>query len=199
LNESFEWLQKNYPEISPKIFASIVDIQINFLYLHVDSVTSGGYSNVINREYAIRTNSGSELPLNEAIATLIKIHHADTAFCLRYRAIWDKIMGLCFLLYCPEKYEQYNKAKSKIKFFTNNLSNNSDVKNLINNYAIVGSLQDFLREFEEGIRTPEIHGTGVLRKYAFNIDPEKRINFGMSYWNPLNEVVLKIGNLMRVN
>jgi hypothetical protein len=197
LREAFGWLNNFYPESASRIFTAVVDIQINFVYLCIDNGVSGGYSNVVNHEFALRSNSNEVLHLDETIDSLLKIHHADSAFCLRYRAIWDKLMGLCFLLYCPEKYEAYIGAKSKIGFFTKHLAEHPQVKKLINNYLIVGSLEDFLRKFEDNFRTPEIHGTGRLRKYAFNVDPEQRMVLSTNYWNALNEVVMKVGILFK--
>jgi hypothetical protein len=199
LNEVFTYLKGNNYENPARIFTAIVDLQINFVYLGLDLTVSGGYNNVINHDFAVRRNNGQSLPLKEAIPFLLKIHNADTSYCLRYRAVWDKLMGILFLVFLPEKYESYVSAKSKLAFFSKYLTEYPGAKEIVTNVWTehVGSLKNLLEEFENKFRTPEIHGSGTLRKYAFIVDPEHRLVMSTNYHNAINETVMKLGAIFK--
>ena len=45
----------------------------------------------------------------------IELHRAISAFFLKYRAVWDKIMVFLILTIVPEEYENFASAKSRKK------------------------------------------------------------------------------------
>lgn len=84
-------------------------------------------------------------------------HNIDLA--VRYRSIYDKLMGIVVMLLNPSKYEDYNKAKSRKKLFP------SLVKGLLDDDSIT-TLIEQVTYLDENYRTPEVHQTGSMRTWV---------------------------------
>jgi hypothetical protein len=87
----------------------------------------------------------------------------STAFVLRYRAIWDKLMGVVLLLLEPENYQKYCKSKSRKKYFCDLLKKKGGQWPI---YA--QGVSDTIETFDSRFRTAEAHGSGKLKKLIFN-------------------------------
>ena len=99
-----------------------------------------------------------------------RVHFVTEAigFVLRYRALWDKIMGLLVVLLVPDRYEAFVKADSLKREFLKVVGPTLALDVVENSIAMV-------QEFDDDFRTAEAHGSGRLRKliYTDTIDPEE--------------------------
>jgi len=123
----------------------------------------------------------------------IELHRAIASFVLKYRAMWDKIMGFLILTIVPEAYENYMQAKSRKKRF-------KDIFSKLDSGAawFAEEIHTKITSFDDKYRTAEAHGTGVIRKYAFemdSLDESPLINI-VDYWNFLNETVHTISKML---
>ena len=106
-----------------------------------------------------------------------------TAFALRCRAFWDKVMGVQFLLCDPAKYEAFAKNSSRKRFFAKHATDWPDPpSHLIRfledpNFRGLDPNPQFPQILErvmenlDAIRTAEAHGTGMLRKSTLGTLP----------------------------
>jgi hypothetical protein len=87
------------------------------------------------------------------------------SFIVRYRALWQKFLGIAILRAFPDKYETFMKQTSKkkafIKIVRDTLGDNEASSRLLQ------EIMDHLKDFDEDFRTTEIHGTGRIRKWIF--------------------------------
>ena len=84
------------------------------------------------------------------------------SFVFKYRAHWDKIMGLYFLIWKYDHYQNFIRAPKKKRMFLREFEGHKMVDQDIVNYV-----RNDLTLFDENFRTHEAHGTGKLRKFAF--------------------------------
>lgn len=121
-------------------------------------------------------------------------HQAYSCFILRYRALWDKLMGFLVLLFKPNEYERFTKAKSRKNCFIK-------IAKEINCISEIFLLQieNILKDVDEKFRTQEAHGTGSLRNYTFSTistdysDNDYQARILLFHWNSINSF---IGNEM---
>lgn len=90
------------------------------------------------------------------------------SFVFKFRAHWDKIMGLYFLVWKYDLYQKFIQARKKKKMFLDNFEGHPMV-----DQEVVGYVKNELTLFDEDFRTHEAHGTGRLRKYAFTTGLEQ--------------------------
>lgn len=187
LTKAFDKLQLE-PERG-RIFAALVDIKITMGLLWVDIVAFGKEIDVLLNCEEIEGES--EAKRTESFMARMHMHSHANAFILRYRSIWDKIMGLIVLLIAPQEYENYFKSKSRKRSFRK-------IVEKFKKFPIefVDATEEMLSKFDNTYRTAEAHGTGVLRKTSFIwIDfPHERMEHLIRCWNALNAVVKTIGN-----
>jgi hypothetical protein len=124
------------------------------------------------------------------------IHRFNTSFVLRYRALWDKVMGLLVLMDAPQYYDQFMKAGSRKKEFIKIAKAQK-----ICEEVFIDELVDLLTTFDNKFRTSEAHGAGVLRKYSFLMEsmidnPQGDL---VNYWNRLNQFIANYGKVFRSN
>lgn len=98
-------------------------------------------------------------------------HRYLSSFVLKYRALWDKIMGLHFLVFAFGKYQDFIRAPKKKKMFLKEFEGHPLVAQ-----EVVDYVNNDLTSFDENYRTHEAHGTGKLRKFAFTGGPEQLDN-----------------------
>ncbi len=170
-----------------RVFTAYLDIQLSFTHIFHD------ISNIIeiwNDNFSKGNLEGgsfldSELHFNKKM----DMHYQFTSFVLRYRAIWDKIMGFLLLVLTEDEYKAFDKAKSRKKAFKKSVEKANIPEEF---YAEV---LEKLENFDNKFRTGEAHGTGVLRKFVFDMCPindnaQKEL---LEYWDFLNETISKIG------
>ena len=175
-----------------KIFTALLDIEINFVLLYCDIHCIGSTWNRIFSKGKLE--GGSVLDSKEKYFGKMDIHRHSNSFILRYRALWDKIMGFLILFYAPADYEVFCRSDSRKKSF-------KTIAGKIKQFSpdFIKEVQDSLETFDSEFRTPEAHGTGRLRKWSFLMAPigDNPLIYLFWYWNFINEVIIEIGNLFK--
>jgi hypothetical protein len=174
-----------------QVFAAIFDIYINAGLLWIDAWELGCTANA---EMKLKKSSASALESPELFKLRMNEHRHANSFVFRYRAIWDKIMGLFVLLAEPSRYESYIGAKSRKAAFRKICEKSESFPKDFGE-----QLSGILTSFDNAFRTPEAHGTGRLRKFTFALgDPIDRptMELSLKYWNVLNEVLHQLGTII---
>lgn len=176
-----------------RLFSALLDIRINIALLYLDTHAVGATWNAFFSKGKLE--GGSVLEAENKFFGKMDIHRFNSSFVLRYRAIWDKIMGLIVLLNCPDEYERFSSARSRKKVFAKIASTHG----LLDAETIL-TLSKLLTEFDRKFRTPEAHGTGALRKYSFLMEslannPQIEL---IEYWNVVNSFLADLGKTMPI-
>ena len=183
------WERIQNVEQAGRIFTAVFDIKLTLVLLNYDAVE-------ITTAYNIMKKGADEKqpivgqPLDTFFAR-VDLHRSANAYILRYRAIFDKLMGLLVLMHSPDDYQRFLKAKSRRKEFKKIAYKHSrifpaeSIKNLFKSITI----------FDNGYRTSEAHHAGKLRKYSFSFDPKEAEYFGklqLDSWNYLMAILRSI-------
>lgn len=179
-----------------RLMASLVDIQITFSSMAIESVNVLGAWNTHLAHYHKPDDNEKPIPpliLEDPKHFQIKIDILRSAisFVTLSRALWDKSFGFMILLKKPDNYEKFVKSRSRKKAFRNIAESFENYPNSMQ-YWIIHNLQHFQYYKElvdlyyqnkfypepfltilfdmlkelENIRTSEVHGAGQLRKYS---------------------------------
>ncbi len=189
LTRAFDHLQQR--QDGGRIFSALLDLQISFSLLYLDSHSVGAtWSRLFSKG---KLQGGSVLDSVEGFFGKMDIHRFNTSYVLRYRAVWDKIMGLMVMIRVPHEYDRFNSSKSRKRTFRK-----LALKYHIVDEGTVTKLEDLLTEFDGAFRTGEAHGVGVLRKYSFTMEPmDKNPQIDLlGYWNAVNGFVREIGRML---
>ena len=181
---------------SMRSFTSILDIYINFTILKHDSMKiMGVWNDFFSKD---KLEGGSILDSQVKFSAKMDIHQASSSYILRYRSLWDKIMGFLILFFVPNEYENFAGAKSRKTAFRKIVEKNqlSTKINTIFNRPYIEVLDEITR-FDEIYRTPEAHGAGALRKWSLSMQSMLENPSGdlIGYWNVINQIIANIGNL----
>lgn len=149
----------DHPE-GGRLFVSLFDIQLSRTFLNEDL---NAISDVLNRDIRERRSSDQSILVDpDFFAERVDLHRACTNFVLRYRALWDKIMGVLILLLLSSKeYDKFCGEPSRLKKFgkimrrTNALPEDECQK-----------IEKCVTDFNNRFRTAEAHGSGILRKWS---------------------------------
>ena len=193
--------------IDGKLLSAYIDLELTYLFMMKDFHLAGGTHNQLYN--AGKIEAGSVLDDFELFSGKMAILYALSAFSLRIRAFWDKYMGVLFLLYENEKYEEYTKARSRKKFFIRNAQEWPGISihlrecltDIVRSWPVhaeqtMTELDDgklpvsfpnpFLKflgeiiEMADVIRTPEAHGAGFLRKWTLaNLPIDRSRDFAL--------------------
>ncbi len=164
-----------------RIFSSVFDIKLSIVLLNYDTIEVSTAWHKVQKASAV-----DKTPiLDQAIDIFyerVHLHRAANAYIIRYRALFDKLMGLMVLLHSADDYKDYIRAKSRKEKFTKivamhpNLFPKDSVDNLFTS----------LKMFDENYRTSEVHASGKLRKYTFSNNSDADRYFGfltIDVWN----------------
>jgi hypothetical protein len=180
LLKAFDKCQK-HPE-GGRLFAALLDLEIN---LNLEFRELSIFGAEWNKHYTTKffEGGGTVLDSKERFFSRMKAHQHTTAFVLRYRAIWDKLMGILILNYSPDNYEAFRKADSRKGKFKKLAK---EIPELGEDFA--KNTFEYLEQFDQIFRTPEVHWTGSLRKWSFLIgdpisNPQAEL---MNSWNILS-------------
>lgn len=182
------WDQLHARRDALKLFASLLDLWLTFVSMHLDMCAFGGTWNMSFSNGKLE--GGSILDSQEKFTGKMDIHRHCTAYALRYRAFWDKWMGFMILLMMPAKYEEFCRAKSRKRAFGKLLESSgqlgSDLTRLI---------AERLTHFDDKFRTPEAHGPGVMRKWTLSMQSmtENPLMDLIGFWNLANIVMQQLG------
>jgi hypothetical protein len=166
-----------------RLFAAIVDLRISLSLLEQHVLALGGLS---NKSIPSADDEKVGWDHHSSFILRMEIHDHANAFVLRFRSIWDKIMGILVLRLQPDRYDSFCQSKSKKKSFRKIFPTHSVVP-----VAFVDAAEKIIQSFDDRHRTPEAHGTGTLRKVSFTWT-ELQSSSPMAllgYWNFLNDVV----------
>ncbi|KAM3097413.1 hypothetical protein ACKFKF_20155 [Phormidesmis sp. 146-12] len=96
---------------------------------------------------------------------------------LRFRAMWDKIMGLTVLVHWPNKYQDFFKAKSRLKAFQKiargwkidpGEEQNESIEEWNKKWEqSINQIERIVRGIDDNFRTAEAHSIGRIGKWAF--------------------------------
>lgn len=177
-----------------RIFTALLDLEVNFVLLFCDIHNVGA---VWNDKFSKgKLEGGSVLDSKDKFFGKMDIHRFFGSYIFRYRALWDKIMGLMILIYSPNEYEKFYSSKKKKNTFKKIVGNNSQISS-----EFIQSIDEILTGFDNMFRTPEAHGTGSMRKWSFNMEPmtENPSIELIGYWNIMNETMIKISKIFEDN
>ena len=183
-----------YDKLDSRLFYSYFDMVISIIHLDYDLWTG---AQIWNEKFSKKESArGSILDSRDNFFGKMDIHRYHVASVLRYRAIWDKIMGFLILMFSPEDYSVFAKADSRKKSFKKILQKHLDRCPYLSD--IIKIIDGPLTEFDNEFRTPEAHFTGRLRIWSFMMlswkeDPTFDL---YGYCNLLNHVMIKIKELV---
>ena len=186
LTGTFDYCQTR--DDGAKLFTAFLDVSINFMLLWCDTVSAGrAWTENFSRG---GFEDGSVLDSQETFTGKMDVHRFNTAFIFRYRALWDKLMGVLIMGYVPNRYEDFVTAKSRKKAFRKYMGNVAGFTS-----ETWEAIEKHLTEFDNKFRTAESHGTGALRKWSFlmlplNETPEVQL---IAAWNIINQFVAVLG------
>jgi hypothetical protein len=175
-----------------RIFAALLDLQTQIAFLHIDLHSIG---RIWNEEFAPGLCEG--LSLLESPGKFFgkaDLHRTNSSYVLRYRAIWDKIMGLLVLLLLPAQYNRFIGAKSRKRMFRQLAASMPLLPP-----TLVDQIESTITRFDDQFRTSEAHGTGVIRKWNYLLEaPENNPQLRLfQFWNVLNHMVIIVGDIIR--
>jgi hypothetical protein len=193
LTKWFDYCLSN-KDYGGKIFISILDIKLNLIFLDFEMTQAintweSNFNKIPSKKISIIDNKNYFNPS-------LNILENYSNFVLRYRALWDKIMGLIILDFAPEKYDNFRRSKSRKKQFRKLIDSS------YHSLAIdIDRLFELIESFDNDYRTPEAHGTGTLRKWILNPsnftefeieNPYYKLN--LDYWNGIIYIISEIDN-----
>jgi len=163
-----------------RVFTAFLDIYINIAMLGIDVSVMPKVTNRDRKEG--RTPDSSILDDLGHFKERMELHHGNTNFIFRYRALWDKLLGFLVLMYIPEEYERFFSSKSRKKAF-----NKIAVEKGVFPTNLWKYLERVLNDFDNRYRTPEAHGVGAMRKWSLIVqtadsNPQTGL---MGMWNVL--------------
>ena len=174
-----------------RIFSSLLDLKINA------ALTLKDIFSFLNTDRQTHSKNNPEkrdvLDSTHFFRARMDCHDHLTSFIFRYRAMWDKVMGLMVLITIPDKYESFMQSKSKKKDFKKlAFKHNLASDELLNQFL------SMIESFDDKFRTPEAHGTGRLRKWTFWMGPiiETPQADALFYWASINEAMHQLENTL---
>jgi hypothetical protein len=190
LVEAYDYLRDR--QDGGRVFSAVLDIQINYMLLYLDTHSVGATWNGLFSKGKLE--GGSILDSPEKFFGKMDIHRFNTSYVLRYRAIWDKVMGLMILLYAADTYDAFAKSKSKRRTFVKLAEQRKFATS-----QFITKLNEIVTAFDDTFRTSEAHGTGVLRKYSFTMDSmadNPQIHL-LGFWNAMIDLIAEVGTIFR--
>lgn len=139
-----------------RLFTALIDLKITVAFLFVDSIKAAPDRDSLNRE-----DDNDILADSALFRKRLEMLHKNIDLATRYRAFYDKYMGVLVLTLCPENYDSFLKADSRKKDFCKRMAGYIDESNL-------RSLMTSISHLDDRFRTPEVHQTGRMRKWIFS-------------------------------
>lgn len=163
-------------ENGAKLFAALLDLKITIAFLFIDGIKYAPDFNALNRK------DGANVLKDEALFNKkIKMLHHNIDLAIRYRAFYDKFMGIVIMLLNPSQYDNFltkskkESSKAKFKKMTKDLLDDESIDTLIKQVTYL----------DENYRTPEVHQTGSMRTWVLTSQDlflDKQLNL-MNYFN----------------
>jgi hypothetical protein len=189
LTEAYDCLQSR-PD-GGLIFATLLDVQTSFLMLYLDFQGIGTTWEGVSQNSKLK--GGTNLDSEAKFFRKMEIHRLNTAYVLRYRALWEKLMGLMILIYAPNEYESFLNAKSKKAKFQKLAAKHQFVE-----AQFLEKLDELFTRFDSKFPNLETNDAGARRKHSFIRDPldNNPQSELIAYWNAVNGFVSKFGKII---
>lgn len=139
-----------------RLFAALFDLKITIAFLFIDSIKAAPDGDSMNRRDDIDILSNLVL-----FKKKLKMLHENIDLVMRYRAFYDKFMGVLVLAFCPDEYDSFVKADSRKKEFGKKMAGHLDSSD-------IKSLNASISHLDDTFRTPEVHQTGRMRKWVLS-------------------------------
>ena len=139
-----------------RLFAALFDLKITVAFLFIDSLKAAPDGDSMNRRDDIDILSNPVL-----FKKKMKMLHENIDLVMRYRAFYDKFMGVLVLAFCPDEYDSFVKADSRKKEFGKKMTDHLDP-------CEIKSLNASISHLDDTFRTPEVHQTGRMRKWVLS-------------------------------
>ena len=139
-----------------RLFAALFDLKITVAFLFIDSLKAVPDGDSMNRRDDIDILSNPVL-----FKKKMKMLHENIDLVMRYRAFYDKFMGVLVLAFCPDEYDSFVKADSRKKEFGKKMTDHLDP-------CEIKSLNASISHLDDTFRTPEVHQTGRMRKWVLS-------------------------------
>jgi hypothetical protein len=144
-----------YADGDMRLLGLLTDLKINFIL-----ACANYYETVVSNNHLI--NEPKHIAPIKNLETRLAIQDSLGSYILRYRALWDKIMGILVYMYNHKRYEDYCGSKSKKKAFKKIFPVHSNVWNQIRPFI------DAIEAFDNKYRTPEAHGVSSSIKQTLS-------------------------------
>lgn len=170
-----------------RIFAALIDLRISIALLETNAMA---LERAFNSSVPFSEPDSPTVSVERSFQLRMDVHDHSNAFVLRFRSVWDKIMGILILRFAPARYDWFCAAKSKKAAFRKVFQAHPVIPE-----DFVQRAEEIIQSFDDRLRTAEAHGAGVLRKSTFTWidlhDSPPMTLFG--YWNYFNEVAHLVG------
>lgn len=189
LLDAYDHLQRR-PD-GGRIFSALVDVQITFLLLYLDLHSIDATWNQLLSKGKLQ--AGSLFDSKTKFYGTMEIHRFSSAYVLRYRALWDKLMGLMILIYAPDEYESFLGAKSK-KLRFQKLAE----KHQFAEEQFLNKLGELLNRFDSAFPSEPAYGSGEHYDHSIALESLKanpQIQL-LGFWNAVNGFISKFGKLI---
>lgn len=165
-----------------RLRAALVDLQLNVVSLDAELRAIGDRINP-------RSSGSGAWSSSAAFSNRMQLFSEATSYVMRYRAIWDKLMGIVVLLAEPKSYDSFCNTRSrKAKFHSILVAKGGKWKQYAEEVRANVSI------FDDLFRTAEAHGTGLIRKLVFLPQDAQQEAFQNLFWayNSLNSQLLRL-------
>ena len=171
-----------------RLFAALFDLKITVAFLFIDSLKAAPDGDSMNRRDDIDILSNPVL-----FKKKMKMLHENIDLVMRYRAFYDKFMGVLVLAFCPYVYDSFVKADSRKKEFGKKMTDHLDP-------CEIKSLNASISHLDDTFRTPEVHQTGRMRKWVLSsrdlfLDNEIDL---LGYMNDILNLAIGVDELIEI-
>ncbi len=169
-----------------QIYSKLQDIKI-----YLVETMNHYYAALVANNAMIEFAAGDEQMLYR-----VEMHDHISSFILKYRALWDKIMGCLIFLYYPDYYNDWISAKSRKGKFKKKFA---EGKQLV--WDKLMPYIDVLEEFDDQYRTSEAHQTGRASSFLLFSDKlpyetDYAAKLLEQHFNPLIDFIYVFGQLL---
>jgi len=182
------WDQFQGREDRRRLFAALLDIKLSFA-LCVEEFRQAvrGWQRFSDSRDPNRSWSP------ESLAYALEAHRNLTAYILRIRSLWDKIVGFLVLFFASHRYDSFIRSKSAISAFAKLVNDVTDFPD-----DLAANLRQVITDLDTRFRTPEAHRTGALRKWTYTEAPWTAEDFRrlLNHYNLVNDAVHALGKVI---
>jgi hypothetical protein len=180
----------NNKDVVERLLSLAWEIKIGFIHSIFEMSTLAGIEN----EYIVEKESKKHfLPFEDIKSFSIANRRARAAFALtaRIRSLYDKLfLYICLIEGGNDLVKKLQSQKSKRKFFFRHFSDG--VAGISRTH--LESVSEDINFLESNHRTPELHGFGTIRSWAYRAEDKigSESHQLMGHWNILNRFIHQV-------